>query len=533
MKSIKRFIHICKALFPPLFQYLLSQKKPNSEAYKKSMLGLRIALQQLGPTFVKFGQLLSARPDLIGYNLSNEFRNLLDNEPIIPYETIIHIIDAETKKDSKKIFRKIEHTPLATASIGQVHKAVLHNGKTVAVKVQRPGIQTIINNDLPILKRISKLLDTIISLKGLKFFYIYQQFEDWILHELDFQVEARRASKFQENMQVMDGVHIPAIYWDYATERMLVMEYVEGYTLNEILNLMEQQKVKTLYDLKIDMKINPDELIHNMIAAVAKQALVDGFFHGDLHPANIIIQKHNEITLIDFGIVGTLNQEEKMQILLCMLALVEADPNSLVKVFTSLIADPLSPQQLAELHQELADELHKLHEDAGGKITLNHVLSTIIPMSAKYHMMWSAGFMLAFKSIGQIDSVAQRIGLRTSLVDLMKPEVEKAVTMSFASDFTKETAYKEIMDLLQAGKRLPETLAAFEDVINNSRHATASFPAESNTTRNSLLLCSALIVATPFVFHAHIPTSIRPLLFIGMPLLFIVILVKIFTIGRK
>jgi len=271
-----------------------------------------------------------------------------------------------------------------------------------------------------------------------------------------------------------------------------------------------------------------------MVKAITKQTLIDGFFHGDLHPANIIIQKNNEITFVDFGIVGILNQEEKTQILLCMLALVESDPESLIKVLTSIIADPLSPIQLSELHQELSDELHKLHEDVGGKITLNHVLTTLIPLSAKYHVMWSEGFILAFKSIGQIDFVAQRIGLRTSLVDLMQPEVENAVTVSLPNALSKGNAYKGIMDLLQAGKRLPETLTELEDVIKNVQLTKGDLsPISSYSTKCSLVLGSAIIIATPFISHFPIPNTFKTVLFVALPLLFVSILVKIFIIERR
>ena len=498
------------------------------------MINLRKGLQKLGPSFIKFGQLLSARPDLIGYDLADEFRNLLDNEAIIPFEKILAVIEKELKESPRKIFKKIEPTPIATASIGQVHKAILKNGKAVAIKVRRPHIEIDIQNDLPVLKRISKMLDNILRIKGLKFLYIYSQFEDWILHELDFQVEARRANKFRENMKGIEGVHIPFIYWEYTTEKLLVMEYASGHTLNELLNSMEKEQVKTLYDLPTDIKINPDILISRMVKAITKQTLIDGFFHGDLHPANIIIQKNNEITFVDFGIVGILNQEEKTQILLCMLALVESDPESLIKVLTSIIADPLSPIQLSELHQELSDELHKLHEDVGGKITLNHVLTTLIPLSAKYHVMWSEGFILAFKSIGQIDFVAQRIGLRTSLVDLMQPEVENAVTVSLPNALSKGNAYKGIMDLLQAGKRLPETLTELEDVIKNVQLTKGDLsPISSYSTKCSLVLGSAIIIATPFISHFPIPNTFKTVLFVALPLLFVSILVKIFIIERR
>jgi ubiquinone biosynthesis protein len=536
MKNLKRFSVIFHTLFPPFFTYAMVKNKPESKKYKDATFAIRKALQKLGPTYIKFGQMLSARPDLVGIHLADELRNLLDNEPIIPFEDIEKVLEGELKQPVKKVFRKIEHTPIATASIGQVHKATLHNNHVVALKVRRPGIETVIKNDLPVLKNISILMDIFIPLKGLKFRYVVNQFSEWITNEMDFQIEGHRADKFTENMKSVEGIHIPKIYWEHTTEKVLELEYIEGHTLNALIDLMKKQKVSTLYDLKTDFKINPDLLIERMIGAVAKQSLVDRFFHGDLHPANIIISKQNMITFVDFGIVGSLNEEEHTQILLCMLSLVESDPETLVKVITSLITDPLSPQEIGKLHQEFSDELHKMHEDIGGKVTVNHFLTALLPLSAKYHIQWSSGFLLAVKTIGQIDSVAGQIGLRKPLVELMKPEVEKALTTSLSTSFTKETLYKGLLDLVQAGKKLPQTLTELEDLIHSTdlnKLGQVVTSSQRHAFRNTFILGSAVIVAVPILSQTAFSAAIKPLLFIGIPLLFILILVKLFTIGRK
>lgn len=536
MKNLKRFNKIFGTLFPPFFHYAFVKNKPESKKYKATLFSIRTAFQTLGPTYIKFGQMLSARPDLVGIHLADELRNLLDHEPIIPFEDIEKTLVDELKQPVKKIFRKIEHTPIATASIGQVHKATLHSNHVIALKVRRPGIEAVIKSDLPVLKTISILMDAFLPLKGLKFRYVVDQFSEWITNEMDFQIEGHRADKFRENMKSIEGVHIPKIYWEHTTTKILAMEYIEGHTLNELLNLMEKQKVKTLYDLKIDFKIDPDALIERMIGAVAKQSLVDRFFHGDLHPANIIIQKSNVITFVDFGIVGSLNEEEHTQILLCMLSLVESDPETLVKVITSLITDPISPQEVGKLHQEFSDELHKMHEDIGGKVTVNHFLTALLPLSTKYHVQWSSGFLLAVKTIGQIDSVAGQIGLRKPLVELMKPEVEKALTTSLSTNFTKETLYKGLLDLVQAGKKLPQTLTELEDLIHStdlSKLGQVVSSSQRHAFRNSLIVGSAVVIAVPFLSQTTLSTAVKPLLFIAIPLLFILILVKLFTIGRK
>lgn len=462
-----RFGFIAQKLIPLFLRYQLHHKDQKSPAFQSVCVDIRKAFQDLGPTYIKLGQLLSARPDSISVPLATELRNLLDSEPIISYEHIENELQKAWGKDMKTIVRKIEHTPIATASIAQVHKATLHNGHIVAIKIQRPGISESIKKDLIIFKKITWLLDKTVRIKGIKFSYIYQEFAEWITTELDFQVEGRRADKFRENMHHLDTVTIPTIFWEHSTDKVLMMSYVDGMTINDLLHEMQRQKVKSIYDVRLPFSFDGDTLINNLIDAVAQQLFVDKYFHGDLHPANVLVQKRNRIGFVDFGIIGTLNAEEHTHILLALLAVVEGDPQALVKIITSLIAEPLTQKDLAELHQTFADELHRLHEDETGKISINHFVTVMLGMSQKYSFLWSSGFLLAIKSIGQIDTLCQLVGLKSSLVEILRPHVDKAVSTSLKSALSKEQLFKSLLDLLDAGKKLPQTLTQLEDSINS------------------------------------------------------------------
>lgn len=529
-----RFFFIAKTLIPVFISYQLHRQNQDTETFKKTCVDIREAFQTLGPTYIKLGQLLSARPDFVGVPLATELRNLLDNEPVIPFEKIEQELTKAWGKEIKHIIKHIDTTPIATASIAQVHKATLHNDHIVAIKVRRPGIEDIINADLVIFKRITALLDSLFPIKGIKFSYIYKEFSEWIHNELDFQVEGRRADKFYETMANVPGVVIPKIFWNHSTDSVLVMSYLDGITANRTVATMDEQQVKTIYDVKLDFPINPDILIDHLIGAVAKQAFIDKYFHGDLHPANIILQRGNKIAFVDFGIVGTLNSEEQTQALLIMLALVDGDPQALVKIVTSLIADPLSQQDIALLHQTFADELHRLHEDENGKISLNHFVTVLMEMSQKYTFMWSSGFLLAVKTIGQVDTLCQLIGLKSSLVSLMRPHIEKAVAANLKSSLTQETIYKSLFDIINAGKRLPQTLSQLEDVINSGTivkvpNIQIQQPTNSSLVAKGMLLGAILLIAIPVVSLPVVTTSsYRFLLTIAIPLLLFLVLAKIF-----
>lgn len=534
MTSTHRFLIISKTLFPPFLKYSLHHKNPDSPKFKEATVEIRQAFQNLGTTFIKLGQMLSARPDMIGYPLATELRNLLDKEPIIPYEAVAEIIKKECKEDIKDIFQKFEHTPIATASIGQVHKAVLKNGHVVAVKIQRPKIDALIRQDLIVFGKVSKMLDALIQSKGLKLTYIYQEFSNWITNELDFSTEGHRADKFRENMKHTEGITIPTIYWEHTTSKVLVMSYIEGETINTILSLMQKRKVKSFYELKLDYPINPDMLIRRVISAVIKQALVDKYFHGDMHPANIILQKNNKVAFVDFGIIGTLDNQEHTQVLLLLLALVDNDPQALVKVVVSTIAQPLSREQTAKIYQAFSEELHKLHEDAGGKISLSHLIMILLTLSQKYEFVWSPGFLLAAKTIAQIDSVAGQIGLHNSLLELAKPEVDSYMAQSLTAGFSKEMIYRSALDIIEAGKKLPDTLNDLEQLIDNNQLASPIIAQKKRSfIQKAVLASTSLLVSVPLVniqFITH--SSYRIILTVAVPLLLFLFLAKIFTSER-
>lgn len=534
MHSLKRFLYISYLLIPSSIGLVLHKNHPQSPAYQKAAETFRKKLQQLGSTFIKFGQMMSARPDIIGQELSSELRNLLDHEESVSFAVIKEIIREELKQPAGEIFKEIEEAPLATASIGQVHKATLHNGKKVAVKIQRPNIEKIIKKDLAVFKLLAPLLNAIFGGHGIKFDYLYKEFTDWILNELDFQVEGRRADKFRENMESIEGITIPFVYWKQTTAKILTMEFLEGRTLNDILDEMKQKGVTSLYDLKTKEKLNPDLLIHRTIAAIAKQAFMDRYFHGDLHPANIIVQSHNRVAFVDFGIIGTLDNEEYTELIFTMLALVENDPEALLKAVMTLVNEPLSQTQMGSLKEDLSLELHKLHEDSNGKISLNHFILVALSIAQRYNMVWSPGVLLAVKTIGQIDFVAGQIGLKEPLVELMKPEVEKYVTKALSSNISKEVLYQGMLDLVEAGKKLPQTLAELEQLITSGKLMQGGV-STTNANRGSFFqnLFSAgvaIVVSLPVISQPFITNSdFRPFLTLGVPLLFFFIIAKIFS----
>ncbi|MGD8352017.1 MAG: AarF/UbiB family protein, partial [Nitrospirota bacterium] len=238
---------------------------------------LRLAFEELGPTFIKFAQILSSRPDLITEEYAEEFRKLLDEVPPFPATAAREIISEELGLSLESIFSDFDETPVAAASIAQVHDAVLRDGTKVIVKVQRPGIEKQILNDIEIMSTIARLLET--YMPESKFFNpagIVQEFSRTVRKELDFTQEARNCMRFARNFEEVPAVCIPKVYDEYLTEKVLVMERVVGVSVDQAPEVDR-------------MGLDRSQLSRTIVDAYLKMMLEDGFFHADPHPGNIFI----------------------------------------------------------------------------------------------------------------------------------------------------------------------------------------------------------------------------------------------------
>jgi ubiquinone biosynthesis protein len=466
MKPSLRLAGILRKFIPLFILFAFYRRAPDSKQFKHTIFRIRKTFQDLGPTYIKLGQMLSTRPDIVGIELAAELRNLLDKQTAVPFESVVDLIEKELTTPVSRMFSHINKVPLATASIGQVHKATLKNGETVAIKVQPKGITQSIKRDLQTLKKAANFIDYLFGKKGLKFSYVYREFSSWITTELDFTIEGRSIDHFAKTMKDAEGIIIPHVFWKYTTKSVLVTSYISGYTLNQLLHLMHKQRVQILSDLNISFKLDASLLIHRLISAFVKQLFVDRYFHGDLHPANLIITENNEVAFIDFGITGRLNREEHTQFLYTLLAIVDNDPKAVIKALTSLILSPLTPLQQGFLYEELASELHKLHSDLGERSNLSSFIFRIFSLSSRFTITWTPGFILAAKTITQLDSVARQVGITESMVALIKPEVEKRMISIFTANISKEQLYQTILDIIDSGKRVPELISQLEHLVS-------------------------------------------------------------------
>ena len=259
----------------------------------------RQALEELGPAFVKLGQMLSTRPDVLPPDYITELAKLQDSVPPVPWDEIRQVIEAELGRPPEKIFGEIDPHPLAAASLGQVHAAKLTTRQKVVIKVQRPNILPTIQTDLEIIHDIAHYAEQHTPLgRVYRLVEIVEDFSDTLHNELDYLREGRNADRLRENFAEEDCLHIPWVYWEYTTRRVLVLEYIEGIKITNIAALDEVGYDRT-------------KIANNAAQMIIKEVLEDGFFHADPHPGNFIVMENEVIGAMDFGMVGYLSDSDR------------------------------------------------------------------------------------------------------------------------------------------------------------------------------------------------------------------------------
>ena len=279
---------------------------------------LRLMLQELGTTFIKLGQLLSTRPDIVGEKIATELANLQDDNPAITYEQVKAIVERELNGNIDELFEDFHHEHLATASIGQVHEAKLISGERVAVKIQKEGITDKIDLDIKIMKYIANRADKFNSdLRKINLPGIMEEFDRSIHKEIDYNNEFMNMQRLEMNFVDNPYIHIPETYPKYCTSKVLTMEFIEGTKLNDVYASTGDE-----FDKKL--------LAKNVLDSYLQQLFIDGFFHGDPHPGNIMILEDNVVCYLDEGMMGFFDEEFKRNLSEVMLLFVDQDVDGLI-----------------------------------------------------------------------------------------------------------------------------------------------------------------------------------------------------------
>lgn len=379
---------------------------------------LRHAFEELGPSFIKLAQILSARPDLITKAYADEFKKLQDEVPPFRFEEVRTIIQEELGAPLEEIFKEFEVRPIAAASIAQVHGATLKSGESVVVKIQRPRIKEIIETDIDIMRFIAELMDR--YMPEAEFFNpkgIVEEFSKTVRKELNFREEARNLNRFRRNFEGHKYIYIPRLYPEYLTEKVIVMERIEGIRIDRVSEIE-----KLGFDRSHIARIG--------LEAYLKMIFEDGYFHADPHPGNIFIMPDGRIGLVDFGIVGHLTPELMESLAQAFISLVKRDFDSLIEQYIDLgfVSEEVDIESFRrDFKADLMDFLVPLYGASISEINFTEYLDTLTHLAIKHKLKIPSDFLLVNKSLLILDSIARELDPSFNFISVAEPYASKLI----------------------------------------------------------------------------------------------------------
>jgi ubiquinone biosynthesis protein len=369
---------------------------------------LRMALEELGPTFVKLGQILSTRPDLIPFEYIKELSKLQDQVPPFPYDDVRETIKSETGKLPKEIFEHFDEKPLAAASIGQVHRATLKDGEAVVVKIQRPGIHKIIEIDLEIMLHLAGLMERHLEeLEAYRPTRIVEEFARSLEKEINYRTEASHIERFARQFMDDETVYIPKVFRQMSTQRILTMEYVEGIKASEVERLQKEG-----YDLP--------EITRRGTGLIMKQIFDFGFFHADPHPGNILALPNNVIGLLDFGMVGRISRQEREAFSDLVTQVIRGDEKKVADAVLNLTNYDKDPDR-TEFERDFAELIDQYLYRPLKELELGRLLQQLLEILTKYRLGLKPDLFLMMKALSTVEGLGAMLDPDFQLIKQAEP----------------------------------------------------------------------------------------------------------------
>jgi len=375
---------------------------------------LRKVLEELGPTFIKLGQILSVRPDLVPLDLCYELSKLQDRVPPFGYEDVKKQIKESFGSYPDKIFASFDPVPFAAASLGQAHRAQLKTGENVVVKVQRPDIRKMIETDIDILYSLAQMANR--YMQDIKFFdpiTIVDEFSKTITKEIDFTYEAHNIDKFRKNFKDSTAVHIPRIYWEYTKSKVITTEEITGTRMSDYLTQPHSDEEKKA-------------VAANGANAILQQIFIDGFFHADPHPGNLFILPNNAAAFVDFGIVGRLDEDTRDVVVSLLIAVSTKNMNGVLKAL-EMIGVFVEEESVRDFRHDISDFVERFYDIPLKQIEISTILPQAVELMTRHKLKIPPQFHVMIKAIVTMDGVARQLDPDFNTIAHTRPFVERLV----------------------------------------------------------------------------------------------------------
>ncbi|WP_271424417.1 ABC1 kinase family protein [Aequorivita sinensis] len=479
-----------------------SESEIESENFDHSPEELAEDLKSMGPTYVKLGQLLSTRPDLLPPPFLDALATLQDDVEIVDYQEVETIFKEELGVLISKAFASFEKEPLASASIGQVHRAVLHSGKIVAVKVQRPGIRKRFIEDLDTLMSISEKLETYSEMgRNYAIHSVIEELRYVLLKELDYTLEAQNLATLKKNLVEFEHMFIPTPILDYCSSKVLTMEFVEGGKIT---------KVSPLKRLDISFKPLVDELVKSYL----KQIIVDGFAHADPHPGNVYLTPENKIALMDLGMVAKFSNEMQEIILKLMIGLSNYDGSRVADILLS-ISEYDEKKDVSNFKKDVIRKIQENENARAKDLQTGRVLIKMNQMAAKEGIHIPVELNVLGKILLNLDQIVAYLAPKYDVQQTVKDYVQLLMQQRMKENLKPENLMEVFLEMKELTENLPYRLNKFSELLADNRlrikvdaideqRFTGAFQKVANRITAGLIIAALIIGAAMLV---RVPSS--------------------------
>jgi len=452
---------------------------------------MRLALEELGPTFVKLGQILSTRADVIPHAFIHEFEKLQDNVPSFSFEEVRVQIEDGLGGPAEQFFAEIDPVPLAAASIAQVHRARLKTGEDVVVKVRRPGIVEVVESDISALLALAGLAER--HVPGSELYDpvgIVREFARTIRREMDFTREGHTIEKVRDNFIKTPWMYFPKVYWEQSSRAILTMEYIAGVKVSDRGKLFDQG-----LDPKLIARRGADSFL--------EMVLNHGFFHGDVHPGNVLILPDNVICLLDYGIVGRLDDDLKKFLTDILAAIVNRDMDEIVSLllFAGDISDTMD---IRALKRDLFNFIDSYYEIPLKEIEVGRMLMEFIEIITLYNIRIPPDLMMLVKSLVLVEGMGRMLDPAFDMVEHLRPFIVKAIRQKYSPLRMSRDVNQILSSYLNLARNIPRDLKEIINRINRNKFKidlehrgldkfTADFDRSINRLSTSMILAAMII----------------------------------------
>jgi ubiquinone biosynthesis protein len=471
IRSIKRYRQIVRVLFKYGFDNLLAylsltevvtrwrrmlRRETSVLAELSQAERMRMALEELGPTFIKLGQFLSTRADILPPNYIKEFSKLQDSVPPFSYEEVVAEIHREFGRDVQELFSFFDPTSIAAASIAQVHRARLLSGEDVVVKIRRPGIQEQVETDIEAL-----MLLAMVAERHLPNSEIYdptgqvRELARTIRREMDLTLEGRTIERFAANFATTKSLYFPTVYWSVSSKAMLTMEYIDGIKVSDIDALQ-----RAGMDLKLIAKRGAD--------AFVTMVLEHGFFHGDPHPGNVLILPGNVICMLDFGMIGRIDPFLKGYLTDILLAILRRDVEEVISllIYSGDITDSIN---LRALRRDLSEFIEKYYELSLQELEVGQLLFDFTEIITNYHIKFHPDLLLLAKAFVTIEGMGRRLDPDFDMSTHLRPLVEKEIRDRMSPKSAMKFLQGNVSSYINLIRTFPKDLKEILNRINRDK----------------------------------------------------------------